>query len=462
MTRAREFIDEMNAKQIESISAINRFIRQGCEFEAPTYNGRVVTRSNLNTIGAGTASSMGINDGNGWNNDVHCDGGDAWVENHEYEGTETSTSPFHSFDYHNIKAEFDRIMDVYLRATGGLRHTYSASTHVHTAIGYNNFGDDNVIMLKLPVMKMYRNVAMFIIRFYPVLKWLSMTNIDGARGAHGNSYDPLDGDALFSWYDDISVNSRCDTGEFGHNATTDGKLIGMQRSSIFRIPMPRHYWESHRMGNESLYDHPILTEAFHFENRMMDCNFSATQMTAWFCLNRAIALWAYDMARNNYSYLPTESEVSMSKQETRTHSTGYKRVDKPYIVESYSYMKSLLAKYFKKMNSMDAWDVLDKLIDTPIPVYLEEKGLQDKYDLTEIEGHFTTRNRERDEALRERYLTAIKFMVVPMAGNLNDFHMNIAAHLQIQQKQAISLYQMFKRENIELEFLSGRLVYMGD
>ncbi|WP_336784115.1 hypothetical protein [Paenibacillus illinoisensis] len=452
----------MNAKQIESISAINRFIRQGCEFEAPTYNGRRITESNLNAIGAGTASSVGINDGNGWNNDLHNDGGTAWDGNHEYEATETSTSPFHAFDYHNIKAEFDRIMDVYLRATGGLRHVYTASTHVHTAIGYNKFGDDNVIMLKLPVMKMYRNVAMFMTRFYPVLKWLSMTNTNGARGAHGNTYDPLDGDALFGWFDSVHVNTMCATGDDGHTDVTDGRLIGMQRSSIFRIPLPRGYWHDHSMYGDARYDHPMLTEAFHFENRMMDCTFSSTQMSAWFCLNRAIALWAYDMARNNYAYVPTDQEVSVSQRETRTHSTGYKRVDKPYIVESYTYMKSLLSKYLKKMNSIDAWDALDKLIDTPIPAYLEEKGLRDQYDLTEIEGHFTTRNRERDEALRERYLTAIKFMVVPMAGNLNDFHMNIAAHLQIQQKQAVSLYQMFKRENIELEFLSGRLVYMGD
>ncbi len=462
MPNAKKFIEEMNAKQIESISAINRFIRQGCEFEAPAYNDRYTVSCNLQSIGAGFASSVGINDGNGWNNDTHNDGGYAHVNRHEYEACETSTSPFHSFDYANIKNEFERIMDVYLRATGGLRHVYSASTHVHTAIGYNNFGGESVIMLKLPVMKMYRNVAMFMVRFYPVLKWLSMTNMNGARGAHGNNYDPLNGDALFDWFGAVYINTRCDTGVNGHTSVTDGKLIGMQRNSIFRIPLPRDYWNDHSAGYETRYDHSMLTEAFHFENRMMDCNFSATHMSAWFCLNRAIALWAYDMARNNFAYMPTEPEVAASQGRTTEHRRGYKHVDKPYIVESYTYMKSLLAKYFKKMNSMDAWDVLDKLIDTPIPAYLEEKGLESQFDLTELEGHFTTRNRERDEELRGKYLTAIKSMVVPMAGSLNDFHMNIAAHLQIQNKQAVSLYQMFKRENTDLEFLSGRLVYMGD
>jgi hypothetical protein len=125
-------------------------------------------------------------------------------------------------------------------------------------------------------------------------------------------------------------------------------------------------------------------------------------------------------------------------------------------------MKSYLYKYFKIANSLDAIEVLEKLIDCPIPQYLEENNITGQYDLTRLENHFNVRLRERDEELRGKYLEAIKTMVVPMAASLNDFHMNVAAFLGVQQKQAVSLYQMFKRENVDIEFMAGRLVYMGE
>jgi hypothetical protein len=59
-------------------------------------------------------------------------------------------------------------------------------------------------------------------------------------------------------------------------------------------------------------------------------------------------------------------------------------------------------------------------------------------------------------------MDAIKAMLVPMADSLNEFHENVARKLGIERKQAVSLYQMFKRENVEIDFMGGRIVYMGD
>jgi hypothetical protein len=437
-----DFLKEFNKKQT-SITAFNQYLRQGCEFEIATYNSQRQVLENLQRSGLGCASSGAINDGNGWNNDVHCDGGDCNVNGHEYYATETSTSPFHSTNFRAIKAEFDRIMPIYLQASGGLRHSYYSSTHTHTAIGYADFGNENIQVIDgLPTMKMYRNVAAFFVRFLPVFQWLSMTNIEGARGAAGNHYDCLDGDALYEWFFEVDHNKRVmNRGEYGHTEATDRAMVRMQRGSMLRI---------------------YNREIFHFENRMMDCNFSATMLAAWFCLNRAVALWAYDMARNGFQFHSTSNEIEQSKQVAAKHSVGWKHVPKAWIVENYTLMKSYLYKYFKLMNSVDALDVLDKLIDCPIPQFLEENNLGRNYDVTKIENHFAVRIREKDEELRNKYLEAIKTMIIPMAGNLNDFHLNVAAFLGVQQKQAVSLYQMFKRENVELEFLAGRLVYMGE
>jgi hypothetical protein len=462
---SKEFMEQMNGKQ-QSLSAINRFIRQGCEFEAPTANGPGTTLRRLNTIGAGCASSKAINDGNGWNDDSHTDGGGCYVENRDWHSTETSTSPFHAYDFNGIKDEFDRIMPIYLEASGGVRHNYGASTHVHTAVAYADFGgeDGSVVAIKLPVMKMYRNVAMFLVRFLPVLKWVSMTNIRGARRTAGNGYDMMHGDRLYSWYNAVEYNIRTAVGteENGHTKKTDGYMVSMQRESCFRIPCGNGFWNRYD-GRDMEYEWDTrFTDAFHFENRMMDCNFSASMMSAWFALNRAIALFAYDMARNSFYFMPSKAEIEASQNQAQNHSVNWKRVDKTYIVENYTLMKSYLFKYFKLSGSLDALDVLDKLIDCPIPQFLEENKIEQNYDMTKMESHFSTRIRVRDDELRGRYIEAIKRFAVPMAGNLNDFHLNIAAFLGVQQKQAVSLYQMFKRENVDLEFMAGRLVYMGD
>jgi hypothetical protein len=51
---------------------------------------------------------------------------------------------------------------------------------------------------------------------------------------------------------------------------------------------------------------------------------------------------------------------------------------------------------------------------------------------------------------------------VQHAESLNDFQENMAIHLNVEVKKIKSLYQMFKRENVDIEFLGGRLIYMGD
>jgi hypothetical protein len=430
-----EFMKSMTQKQT-SLTAINAFLRQSCEFEIPTRNDHAHLTRNLQGIGLGRASSGQVNDGNGWNADTHCDGGDANDGNVPYYALETSTSPFHAVNYTGIKAEFERIMAVYLEAAGGVRHSRGSSTHTHTSIGYGYFdGYNTTSVLDLPARDAYRNLGMFFVRFLPVFKWLSMTCPNGGRGAHGNSYDCLDGDQLYDWYFDRVR----DVG--GHSSSTDSFLQNMQRASMLRI---------------------YRSDVFHFENRMMDCNFSATMMAAWFALNRAVALWAIDMARNGYQWHPLRNDVTASRQVAVKHAQGWKHVPKAWIVENWTLMKSYLYKYFKIANSLDAIEVLEKLIDCPIPQYLEENNITGQYDLTRLENHFNVRLRERDEELRGKYLEAIKTMVVPMAASLNDFHMNVAAFLGVQQKQAVSLYQMFKRENVDIEFMAGRLVYMGE
>jgi hypothetical protein len=57
---------------------------------------------------------------------------------------------------------------------------------------------------------------------------------------------------------------------------------------------------------------------------------------------------------------------------------------------------------------------------------------------------------------------SVKSMSVPFAEGLNEYLENLAIHLDVEVKKVKSLYQMFKRENVDIEFLGGRLVYLGD
>ena len=431
MTINEEFMREMNRKQV-SVTSVNQFIRQSAEFEVATYHSQGTVCENLKNIGLGTASSLAINDGNGWNRDTHCDGGDA----DDYYATETSTSPLHATNYRGIKKEFTDLFEIYSVASGGLKHSYYGSTHCHTTIGYL---DSERPVIDVPVREMYRNIAGIMVRFLPVMKWLSMTNVRGARGAEGNAYDCLDADELYDWFERVQRNVNHKVAP--QDEATDNMMYHMARGSSLRI---------HRRNT------------LHFENRMMDTCFSPTMMSAWLSLNRAIALFGYDMARNGYEYLPTKEEVLSSKQASGHHRNGWKNFPKLYLVSEWSAMKSYLYKYFKLSNSLDALEVLDKLIDCPVPQFLEDNNMRANYDPRKVEGHFNVRVREKDVELRDSYLNAIKHFLVPMAGSLNDFHSNVAASLGVQQKQAVSLYQMFKRENVDLEFCAGRLVYMGD
>ncbi|MNE82286.1 hypothetical protein D3C80_1790000 [compost metagenome] len=106
---------------------------------------------------------------------------------------------------------------------------------------------------------------------------------------------------------------------------------------------------------------------------------------------------------------------------------------------------------------------MDSLIEKPIPAWLEENNIGEGYRLLKVEEMFAApRNRAKDEALHSAYMTAIKTFAVPMADSLDAFNSAVAAHLKIEKRKAVSLYQMLKRSNVDIEFLGGRLVYMGD
>jgi hypothetical protein len=195
---------------------------------------------------------------------------------------------------------------------------------------------------------------------------------------------------------------------------------------------------------------------------MMDACASPTVLSAWFALNRAISLWAFDFAENGYVLPVTSQDAFNSKDAMRQHAQSWKRVNRTYITSLWNELLSYLTKYFKKSGCLDAIEVLDKLVECPVPQYLEEQGLGTSYAMAKVEKLFNTRNRTGNEELRNRYMDAIKAMLVPMADSLNEFHENVARKLGIERKQAVSLYQMFKRENVEIDFMGGRIVYMGD
>jgi hypothetical protein len=126
-------------------------------------------------------------------------------------------------------------------------------------------------------------------------------------------------------------------------------------------------------------------------------------------------------------------------------------------------MISYLAKYLKIIGSLDAIEVADKLIKQSIPEYLNANNIaEDFWNMDIIEKVFNTRNRASDDVLRDKFMHSVKSMSVPFAEGLNEYLENLAIHLDVEVKKVKSLYQMFKRENVDIEFLGGRLVYLGD
>jgi hypothetical protein len=451
-----EFFKKVVAKN-KSIEGINALLTSSCEHEVGMGNDEDQVRysmqykTNPATYRRGFASNFQTDDGNGWNNDLHSDGffinedGNTSrtrrINGREYNRLEISQSPIQSTNYGSMVCEVNARMGLLRESAHSMVHMCGGSTHFHNTLTYfkkdaERWGESPEILnvLDVPIQKMYQQIANFMIRFMPVMKWISMTCPRGARGAHGNQYDKLDGDQLFQWFDRVE-----DANE--HNSYTDTFLQQMRKESYLRI---------------------YSTDSFHWENRMMDCAISPTLLSAWAVLNRAISLFAYDMVSNGIDFKVSNQEMRDSEFQAGKHRIGWKEVDRDYINKEYIVMKSYLAKYFKKANSLDALDILDKLIECPIPEYLEKNKIPFTYNLEIVEKMFAERTRLKDETTRNSYLHAIKAMTVPVADNLNMFHENVATELKIQSKQAISLYQMFKRENVDIEFLAGRLVYMGN
>jgi hypothetical protein len=271
----------------------------------------------------------------------------------------------------------------------------------------------------------------------PVLKWLTMTDKEGGRGVRGSSYDLLNHDELFDWHERYG-------GEFGLSDNSISFLYNMSRDSYMRI-----------LGSSS-------AGVVHWENRMCDTTFNATHFAMWLSINKAITLFAIDFARKDYLLPVSQDEKRNSRSLMVHHRRGYKHVDRIKIDELYKEMVSYLAKYLKVLGSLDAIEVMDKLIKCPISQWIDENGYDMHWNTEMIERVFNTRNRASDDTLRNAFIKSIQFLEVKHAESLNDFLENMASHLNVETKKVKSLYQMFKRENVDIEFLGGRLVYLGD
>lgn len=431
-----QFFQTKVAKSAESLKGIASLITQSVEIEAMTKTDEEDLRYNLNRIGKGLNSDESANLGNGWNDDVHHD---VSLTSYDSEhggiyGTETSSSPIDIVGWDKTKEYLNQLLDTYKTASRGLYHTVRGSMHTHNTVSYTI--DENyrlVNAVDVNVMSVYHNVARFFLKFMPVMKWLGMTDKKGARGVRGSSYgDKFDNDKLFYWWND-----------YRNSEDGDIYLCNMDRSSCLRI-----FGDGDRI---------------HFENRLCDCTFSVTHINMWLAINRAITLLSIDFARNGYMFNIADSDIRLSKQLMYQHSGGYRNVDKSAIESLYKQFVSYLAKYLKITNNLEAIEVMDKLIKKPIPEYLTENNIEMNYwNLELIERSFNTRNRASDTALRDKYLHAIKTMILPYAESLNDFNESMANYLQVDEKKVKSLYQMFKKENVDIEFLGGRLVYLGD
>lgn len=415
-----------------TVKGLAQMVTASFEIETFSKNSPELVRSNLANMGGGVSprnTSFVHTGGNGFNDDSHRDGTVAYHDffnNHH--DCETSTSPLKSIGFNDTKEEVKKMYELYEVATGGMHHSKYASSHVHITLPYMTSND---IAVKVDTKKVYKNIGLFMVKFMPLMKWLTMTNYFGARGKY-NEYDRLDRDDLYYWFDNYRNQSE---------TTCDSYLRGMGRQSYMRV---------HN------------AHALHWENRMCDQTASETHMATWIGINKAITLWAIEFARNGYQFEVSNNERQRSQDAMQQFRYEYKRIDKSYIEGLWLEMQGYLAKYLKLSNNLDALTFADKLVKNPIPEYLESKNIGEHYSPFEVEKVFNIRNRQGDTVLRNKYLHAIRSMVVPVAESLADFHENLSEHLEIEKKQAVSLYQMFKRENIDLEWLGNRLVYMGD
>jgi hypothetical protein len=302
--------------------------------------------------------------------------------------------------------------------------------------------DEYVNSLKFDNKEVMNRIARFMVKYMPVLKWWSMTSSTGARGSfkksngYGsnfvNPYDKLENDGLFEWFERY---------EGALNDSSHSTLIGMDRKSYMRV-------------------HFRNDEIIHWENRMADQTSSHTHMATLVALNKAITLWAIDMARKGYNLQLDSSDYDKSLSEMRNHRKGYTFVDRQFIEKQSAEVISYLSKYLAIADNLDSIKYLEKLTKCPVSEYINSKGLVEHFNPAECEKAFNERNRPSDESLRRAYFEVIDAMVVPMAKSLVDFHGNTATFLGVEKSQVVSLYQMLNRENVNLRWLGNRLVIM--
>jgi hypothetical protein len=437
-----EFFQKAVEKSGSTLKGIASLITQSFEVESMTTKNAQTIKARLREVKGGSASNKQINDGNGWNDDCHHDGSLTSYsdDNGGCYGTETSASPIDLLSFPDIKLYLDNILATYLEVSGGVYHTRYGSTHVHNTVAYLNADNGFCKSIEVDHNLVYANIALFLVKFMPALKWLCMTDKAGGRRVRGTGYDLMNNDELFGWFEWYGL--REDT-----SITSDSSInniMGMGRDSYMRV-----------LGTRSRGN-------IHWENRMCDTTFNSTHLAMWLSINKAITLFAIDFARKNYTLPLSRDEWRHSKSLMMRHTCGYKELDRQDIEKMYKEMVSYLAKYLKVTGSLDAIEVMDKLIKCPISQWVDENGYDYHWNTQLIERVFNTRNRASDDELRNKFIQAIQLLQVQHAESLNDFQENMAIHLNVEVKKIKSLYQMFKRENVDIEFLGGRLVYLGD
>lgn len=422
-------------------------------FECETYIDKTPSevKSALSRLNGGSIPQSqkfdGVNVGNGWNSDGHQDGTvNAYDTLRSWNDFEVSSGPLKATNFADLRNELQVMYDTLAQATK-LKHSVMASSHIHVTMRYgktnsSSWRDEWAYSLKFDNKEVMNRIARFVLKYMPILKWWSMTSSSGARGSfvknnsYGstfrNPYDKLEEDKLFNWYDNYqgAISDR-----------SSSYLNSMERGSYMRV-------------------HFRNDEIIHWENRMADQTASHTHMATMVAMNKAITLWAIDMARKGYNLQLDANDVETSKQQMRAHRQGYKHVDRTFIEKQSAEVISYLSKYMAIGNNLDAIKYLEKLTKCPVSEYIESKGLVEHFNPAECEKAFNERNRPSDESLRKAYVEVIDAMVVPMAKSLADFHTNTADFLGVEKTQVVSLYQMLNRENVSLRWLGNRLVIM--
>lgn len=428
----------MNVKQLgyekigASLNGLATLLTTSFEVEAWTKKQSYQIEDSLRTLNGGHSTSPYMGDNNGWNRDTHEDGS---IQYYDSVGrtkglypSETSTSAINFLNFLELKNRLNEVLETYENASGGVYHTHSSSTHVHNTLTY--YGSDTTV--QVDTERVYPNVAMFLIKYMPVMKWLTMTCIGGSRGSVGNPYDKLNNDSLFDWFELYHERGFV-------NDRSKSYLVNMGRDSYMRVQSSRN---------------------LHWENRMCDQTYSNSHLAMWLSINKAITLLSLDFARNNLLFNCTVEDFKKSRQLMRKYKdeNGYKDI-RNEIKTMYKQFIGHIAKYLKILGCMEAIELADKLIEKPISEFVESFGTH--YEAKKIEGVFNKRNRATNVELRTSFIETLQAMTVNASESLNEHLEDVAQHLDVETSKVKSLYQMLKRENIiDIEFIGGRLVLM--